>query len=193
MKEFYLDIHATHCPCNNKEDKSNWAKFCELNPNRFLFFLGTKFILITYNACMNMGDEYDFKKTLIDKVITDNKVFEYYDVNRGVNVQDNLRDFRIRNKALRKHIEQINFIYWDNAGKKYAITTRTKYLDAICNQEEIDTNYNEAKEMLTKNEYDWLLEPLKNLYYANKVYNENEAEYHKTIDHLINSINQLTK
>jgi hypothetical protein len=55
---------------------------CELNPERFLFLVENKFVLITYNTCMNFGDQYEYKKKLIDKVIEHNKVFDYYELNR---------------------------------------------------------------------------------------------------------------
>lgn len=174
MVELYLDLHANHCPDNSKNEKTQWANVCTLNPNRFLFFLGTKFILITYNSCMNSGDKYDFRATLIDTLIKRDRIFDVYEVNRGVNV----KDIRTIKQKLEKYgkdivvedIEQINFIYQDNAGKKYAITTTAKYSDAICNQKEIDENYKAAKEMLEKNKYEWLLEPLEELYNANKIY-----------------------
>lgn len=192
MKELYLDFHSSICD-NMKpyyhNDKS--FKWCEMNPDRFLFFVGNKFVLITYNSCLNCGDKYDFKKEIINKVIVDNNIFETYEINRSVNVKENLKDFRIRNKSLLKYIQQVNFIYYDNANKEYAITTKTKYLDALCNQDEIDSNYIKAREFLTKNEYTWLIRCLDKLYIKNRLYNYNETEVIRSIDHLINSINKL--
>ena len=193
MKELYLDTHAFHCPCNSNEVEEKLINFCSINPERFLFFLGTKFYIITYNPCIEFGDKYNLKKNLIDKIIKDNKIFDLYEVNRGVDLQKDLINFRIRNKSLRKYIEQVNFIYEDNRRKKYAITTRTRYLDSICNNEEIEENYKIAKQMLIDNEYNWLLNSLDELYYANKIYNEPIAEYHKSIEHIINTITKLTK
>jgi hypothetical protein len=142
---------------------------------------------------MDMGDQYAFKKDLIDRVIVDNKVFNYFELDRGVDVENTLKNFRIRNRTLKKYIQQVNFIYYDNAKKIYAITTKTKFLDAIFNQDEIDKNYKLAKDFLLKNEYNWLLNQLDLLYYNNQIYNESSAEYCKSVDHIINKINQLTK
>ncbi len=142
---------------------------------------------------MDNGDQYAFKKDLIDRVIVDNKVFNYFELDRGVDVEKTLKDFRIRNRTLKKYIQQVNFIYYDNAKKIYAITTKTKFLDAIFNQDEIDKNYILAKDFLLKNEYNWLLNQLDLLYYNNQIYNESSAEYCKSVDHIINKINQLTK
>lgn len=191
MKEFYLDQHSITCRCRN--DKSIFNHYCQVNPDRFLFFLKTHFILITYHSCMDMGDQYAFKKDLIDRVIVDNKVFNYFELDRGVDVENTLKNFRIRNRTLKKYIQQVNFIYYDNAKKIYAITTKTKFLDAIFNQDEIDKNYKLAKDFLLKNEYNWLLNQLDLLYYNNQIYNESSAEYCKSVDHIIKKINQLTK
>ena len=69
----------------------------ELNPERFLFFLGNQFFLITYHSCLS-HDKYDFKKSLIEQLIGKYKIFERWNVNRGVNTEKDLKDFRIRNK-----------------------------------------------------------------------------------------------
>jgi hypothetical protein len=193
MKEFYFDQHSIICPCGKETKAKGWDKFCEINPERFLFFVGTKFVLITYHSCMGAYDEYDFKKILIQKVIDDSQIFDYYEIVRSSNLKDTLQDFRIRNQSLRKNIQQVNYIYSDLCGKEYAITTQVDYLDWLCNQDEIDKNYTEAKNMITKNQYDWLLPQLQKLYIANKVYNENETEYCKSIDHIIQEINQYIK
>lgn len=192
MKEFYIDLHSQFCPCGKNKELQWYETYCELNPERFLFFVGTKFILVTYHKCLQ-SDEYDFKKDLINSCIENNKILERWEINRGVNIEKDLKDFRIRNQSLRKYIEQVNYLYSDICGEKYGITTRTKYLDAICNQEEIDKNYLEAKEFIMKSKYEWLLEQLTELYNINRVWDANETEYHKTIEHLVQSINQLTK
>lgn len=193
MRELYLDQHSIICHCGNGKNPKGIQRFCEINPTRFLFFLGTKFILITYHQCMEHLQEYDFKKQLINQVIEDNNIFEFYEVQKSVNVADTLREFRIRNQALKNKIQQVNYLYEDLCGKQYAITTTIDYFDWLCNQDEIDQNFEDAKDTMLKKEYNWLLPQLKELYLANKVYNQSETEYHKTIEHIIKSINQITK
>ena len=197
MKEFYLDLHDETCSChpdNKNKNKHHLSDFCEYNPERFLFFLGNRFGLITYHRCLSRYDHYDFKKFLIEKVITNSKVFEKWEVNRGVSVASELRNFRLKNKELRKYIQQVNYIYSNASGKEYAITTKTDYLDTICNQDELDKNFKKAEAFLKSKEYDWLLPKLKALYNANTfVRSWDDLEVFKTTEHLIKSINQLTK
>jgi len=191
MKEYYIDTHSSLCPCSTGK-KQKGFRYCELNPVRFLFFLGNKFFLITYHPCLDY-DKYDFRKSIIEKICKKYAIFERWDVNKGVNTDKDLKDFRIRNKELRKYIQQVNYLYYDATGKEYAITTLTNYIETICNQEIIKENFNKAKEFLQKKEYYLLIGELEKLYEVNILYHVSEAEYFKTTKHLIKSINKLTK
>lgn len=193
MKEFFLDQHSASCPCRNGSP-DGWLKFCELNPERFLFFAGNQFFLVTYYACLDQRFEnkYDFKVDLIKQVIGGYKLMERWEVNRSVNVEGELKRFRIKNQSLRKHIQQVNYIYSDNAHRHFAITTKTDFIECLCDQDIIDENYLLAKKMLEKKEYPWLIDELTILYNMNRVYVE-KAEYFKTIDHLVKSINKQIK
>lgn len=190
MKEFYLDTHTDSC-VGQQKNENRYGIICESNPERLLFFVGTQFIIITYNRCISQYyDEFEFKQILIKKVIGEIKVFPIWEVNRSVNIANDLKEFRIRNRRLKKHIQQVNYLYQNN---RYAITTKVKYIDTICDQDEINQNYQKAKEFLIKNEYHWLLADLEQLLKANKVYGGDYADYHSSIDSLVTSINKLTK
>ena len=190
MKEYFLEEHSSLCRNNTGE---YYKDFCKYNPERFLFFVGNKFVLVTYHQCLEFGERYEFKKSIIDAIIKNNKIFDLYKVDRSINIEKELKSFRIKNQALKKYIQQVNFIYSDNANKSYAITTKTDFLEHICNQEEIDENYKKAKSFLKDKKYDWLLDDLDNLFMYNKVYDSEDTEYHKTIEILVKSINQLIK
>jgi hypothetical protein len=138
---------------------------------------------------MNFGDKYQFKKELIELVLKKTKVFERYEVNRGVSVTKELRNFRIRNQALRKTIKQVNFIYSGSNGYEYALTTTSDFLETISNESVIKEAYEEAKLFLEQKEYDFLLEDLRQLYFSNLVYDNSDTEVSKTIDHIVSIIN----
>jgi hypothetical protein len=192
MKEFYLDEHSWSCPCNIEATPLQWKKMCELNPERFILFIKNRFVLITYNTCMNGGSHIDYKKELIDQIIKHNKVYDFYEINKSVDIDQNFKDFRIRNIALKKYIEQVNYIYSNSAGRKFGITTDLLYLDAIKGQDELDDNYKQALEFIEKTEYKFLIKELRDLYFANKLRNNHEAQYIKAVDHLVKEINKLT-
>jgi hypothetical protein len=193
MKEFLLDQHDPCCPCS-KGPQQGWLRHCDLNPERFLFFAGNEFFLITYYSCLEnrFENKYDWKVNLIEQVIGGYKIMERWNVNRSVNVNGELRNFRIRNQSLRKHIQQVNYIYFDNASRPYAITTKTDFIDRICDQDTIDSNYIAADRIIKEKGYEWLVKDLKYLYEMNMVYVD-KAEQFKTIDHLVKSINKIIK
>lgn len=191
MKELYIDLHSEPCLAR-KDTRSDFGHECDIYPERFLFFLGNDFQLITYHSCM-CGHEYDFKKYLLETTLKKHKVLERWKVNKGVHIDKDLRDFRIRNKDLKKYIQQVNYIYRNAAGKKFAITTLTPYVDAIFNQDIIDANYKASDEFLKGKGYDWLREELYELHCANYIGICDDVEVFKTVEHLISRINQLTK
>lgn len=189
MNEAILNNHAWYCDCSkNKDTPAAWM--CSHNPERFMFFLGNQFFLITYYSCNQL--DYDFKKDLVKRCCKDFKIFATYDIEKSVDVCKELKNFRIKNEALKTKIIQINYCYYNAAGKEFAITTEADYLDHICNQDTIDENYKEAKAFLIDKKYNFLLDQLENLYNHNKVYVLDRQEIFKSIDHVIKSINQLT-
>jgi hypothetical protein len=192
MKEYILNTHAGYCDCSNEKlSNTHRAWMCSHNPERFLFFLGNQFFLITYYRCLQL--DYEFKRHLVEKCCKDTEIFPKYEVNKSVDVCKELKNFRIKNQALRKKIEQVNYLYTNAAGKEYAITTSTDYFDHICDQDIIDKNYKIAKEFLESKNYNYLINQLEDLYKENVVYILDRQEIFKSIDHIINSINQLTK
>lgn len=200
MYEFYLDTHSNRCLENQKKihgEFGHLSSFCTYNPERFLFFVGTKFFLITYHTCLSgIGSEdKDFKIQIISQVIEKNKIFPLHKIQKSIYVNDELRKYRIQGIELRKYIEQVNFIYRDNAGKPYAITTKTDFIESICNQEEIKANYEKTKSILEsdKRKNEGLLIELEELFRVNYLGLINEIEAHKSIDTLVNAINKIIK
>lgn len=187
MKELYLDEHS-HL-CHSKDESNYFGQFCKLNPERFLFFLGSDFYLITYHKCLSSAGNYEFKKYLIETLCEKHKIYEKYQVYMSVNTEKELKDFRIRNKELRKYIYQVNYLYYNGAGKEYAIATLTNYKKRLFEDNDIiEDNYQKAKDYLEKKEYHWMLPQLKNLYYANNIRMYDKAEIFKAKAHLIKRI-----
>ncbi|TNE74999.1 hypothetical protein EP331_00475, partial [bacterium] len=122
MKEFYIDDHAHYCHSNPSNPNRKDFDYCGMNPHKFLFFLEKRFFIVNYHDCIGGYDGYEYKKMLVEALAGQIKELGVYEVNRSVDVRKELRDFRIRNKNLRKNIQQVNCLYCDNAGKQYAIT-----------------------------------------------------------------------
>lgn len=193
MKEFFLDSHSPSCDCHQDKKEMDFTFYnCELNPKRFLFFLNNDFHIITYYRCVEYSN-IDFKLYILKKVIEDNKVFKWYNIEKSWNFSKELKDFRIRNQPLKKWHTNVNYIYFDNANKKYAIVTTVPFFDALVSQDLLDANYLSAKNTIEQRGYGWLLNELEELYLSNTISGNYEVDHLKTVDHLIQQINKLTK
>jgi hypothetical protein len=146
------------------------------------------FYLVTHYKCHEQGGKYEFYQDIIKQVFDQVKCYPYYDVTRQ-SANDRLKDFRIRGKALKKTIKEINYIYYDNAGRKYAITTEASFIESLCNNDILTENYKEMNEYLQKTKYKYLTPELDALYESNLIYVD-EIEVVKSIDNLVELINQ---
>jgi hypothetical protein len=190
MKEFYLDHHQWSCPCSDKNERpKKFGAFCDINPERFLFLVGGQYYIVTYHHCNEMGDKYEWRKEIVKAIYGKRVDVNEWEIDRGVNVDKELKDFRIRNKALRKYTYEINYKY-SGVGATYAIATKIPYLEGVCAG---DKAYEEAKAFLIKMEYDFLLDELHELHRSNMFYMVHDIEVSKTIGKLIKSINKEIK
>jgi hypothetical protein len=191
MEEYFIDVHSDFC--TGRQSKDAYSEYCQHNPERFLFYLKGRFFIIIYYPCLNgYGERYAFKAEIISKIIEKNKIFPLWKVETSINLERDLKSFRIKNVPLRKNVKEVNYIYADAADKKYCIATTVNYLDTVCNSEEIDKNYKEAKEYITKKGYDWLLYQLDELYKHNWIGDADDNVITCTIDTIVKIINKQT-
>jgi hypothetical protein len=186
MIDIYLDYHTDSCK------KGYFHDICGIC--YFLLFIKNKYILIRYHNCENYFGHLDYKQDLIKRIIKDNKIFPLFDVEREkYSYNDFCMDSNL-NLPLKKYAKQINYIYYDNAGKQYAITTKSDFFDEIFLQQDRNKSFNECKEYLKNiGLEDLLLTDLNKLHQANSINYVTEIESVKSIDSLIKSIDKLIK
>jgi hypothetical protein len=150
--------------------------------------------LVRYHNCENFYNHLDYKQNLIKRIITDNKIFALHDVKREKYSYNDFCIYGKLNLPMKKNAKQVNYIYSDNAGKEYAITTKTDFFDEILSQNERDLAFVDAKEYLQNIGLDdLLLSDLKQLHQANSINSINDITIVKTIENLLKSIHQLSK
>jgi len=189
MKEYYIDSHSLLC-CSVTHPNEWFSQNCPINPERFLFFAGNQFFLIVYHRCMEHGSSYAYKKDFVKQAFDSCKELPLHKVEYSMWVDRDLKEWRLKNHPLKKYIRQANYIYSDNAGKEYAITTTIPFLDKICDQEKIDENYAIAKKHLDERGYNDLINELDQLYEYNRISIFSKLEIHKSIEHALNEINK---
>lgn len=186
MKELILDMHSVGCEARKLHYFENW---CYENPKTVLILIKNKFYLLTYFHCAECGDHPGFVQDIIHRITGNSKIFESYLVERG-GVDNDLKEYRIRGKQLKKYTQQINYLYYDNASREFAVTTKTDYMEAIVDHEILTENFKLANEFLLNNEkHKSLLYSLERLYYMNFI-GVNDIEIVNTIDNLIKQINK---
>jgi len=164
MKELILDIHTDYCI----KHSNSIFNLCENNPNKFLCYVCNDFYLINYFGCIGCGDKYELYESFINRIIGKTKIFETFNINRFC-LDKELKDDMNFCKKIKKYIHQINYIYSDAAGKRYAITTKAKLINTIINNDLLEANYKKAKTYLIENGYENLIDQLNRLYNNNKI------------------------
>lgn len=180
MIDVYLDDHRGSC-------KKQYGT------SHFLLFLKNKYILIRYCQCNNIYGHLDYKEELIRRIIQSNKIYRYYDV---VRERHELCEFINEKKiqsALKKKIKEINYIYYDNAWRCYAITTQTNFFDGVFDQDQRDISFEDSKKYLDDNGLNYLIKDLEKLHSANYLLKISDTQIIKSIDILLKEINQQLK
>lgn len=200
MKHFHIDEHTKSCkeaPTNTGNeflDYLNVGKHdrCVNSPIEFIFYSQNEFYLVTYYGCVK---GYDTEPELREKMLRtffSKRGKNYWDTRRAVHVNENLKEARLRGINLNTNIDEINYIYYDNAWKEYAITTTVDSLEI--DLEKMSESFKKAKEYLVStgrsNRVNYLESLFKSNYYDSMI---DQVEVYKNVDHAIKQINKQIK
>jgi hypothetical protein len=184
MNHFYLESHSKFC---NNEFGRDW---CASSPCTFLFFANNTFVMVTYHKCIEHGSHIDLKLEIISAALKNSNVKDYY-TRKSVHIDNHFKEVRLRNIELNIKLEQINFLYEDNALKKFCITTETPLLEAMQNNDLIISNADKMIESLKGTSFEYQIENVKQLRdYNLQQTSVSDIEFHKTTNHLIKNINK---
>jgi hypothetical protein len=187
MKEYLLGEHSKSC--DGFVSHCGYYNHCNMNPERFLFFFNSEFYLVTYFACLHGGEKYTFRQEILESL--NEKIFPSDKYYFRRDAEKDLRDFRIRGIKLQKYIYQVHYKYCDNAKKIFVLTSTTKYLDRILDNQKIKDSHEVAYNRLTELGLKYMHDELFDLYCANN-YDVRESEIVKNIEHLIQTIKKET-
>ncbi len=191
MKHVIIDKHDESCHCHKdyKGEKSWISNTCNNNPVRFLFFHDNDFHIITYFKCIESYDQYDFKELLLKLFIEKAEKIQAFEIVRGWNVEDSLKEQRLRGLEFDNCLHEVNYLYSDMCGKEYAIATKVKLYDKLEINGIIGDNYQLALEFIRKDEY---LKGYKSLYHQLENLRDNNKIYISDAE-IIRSTKHLTK
>ena len=193
VREYRIDQHSSLCPCS-KNPETAWDKYCDLNPKTFIFLINTDFFIVSYHSCMEYGDEYRHKLDIIEAVLKKQEI-NFTTIQRqlkkSIVLDDELRTSITKAISLQKYIQQIHYIYNDNAGKKYCITSKVGFIDSLINNDELLESYRLTMEYIKLHGYNFLEDQLIELISDNWIEGISEKNIVRTIDVLVNEINKF--
>lgn len=201
MKVYYVKEHAFFCPSYKKNDlqkKQNndfhefyasMDKFCDMNPERILFYHLNDFYLININSCV-LGDRYEFIENLLQKSFESKK--KKGKTTRSVHFDEKFNNLKQTAYKMGKYVTEINYIYSDSTGKDYCIESKIDFIEDFELSDKLNENYIKAKDKLTELGLEYLNTELYDLYDANYKSKKSDKEIINTVDSLIKQLNKKT-
>ena len=176
---------------SENESYKLFHKQCDMNPEVLIIFASEEFWIIRYHKCTMRGwSKHDVAEYIMHKIYKKTNITGLYDnTAKSVWLNEELKNFRIRNIQLRKYINQVNYIY-GNAVRNYAVVSQIKYLDHICSCEKIDADKEATIKYLYENGLNEYIKEVEQLAEFNYVYHYNDVEISKTIDEIVCQINK---
>lgn len=212
MKIYQLTEHSFFCPCSKEKkdridcidndnndfivnDYLTRIKYsCEKNPSYFLFQLDRNFHLIIYYDCIARPNYTDFFTQLIKESTLKSKGKKFANVKKSIPLKDWIKTVKSGEFDIKNYFEEIIYIYDGNFKvPDYCIIRRLDFFDVALRNDELTSNYNEAKEKLTQMNLDFLLDQLYDLYRHNIMWKDyvTDKEIITTTNLLIKQINKL--
>lgn len=168
----------------------SWWPVYHCHMNNWLFYHNTEFYIVTYNECLARPDKYEVYVDWLRQILGSVKM-NYYDIQRGCSVDNELKDMRLRNMAIKDTIHEINYIYQSTC-KMFCLSVIIPYSKAITSQDKLMADYEVTKEYLTESGMGNMINNLDVLRGLNYLY-LSKAETVKSIDFLIKQIRNYEK
>lgn len=127
MKHIYIDEH--HVLCDYKKhshrcsDRWTWD---------FIFIANGEFFIIEHHPCWFGINEYEKKAKFISLVLEKkSKKKKYWDTKPSWHLSEEFKKERVSFLQKKKDVEEVHYIYSDNAGKLYCIVTQTDFFSKL--------------------------------------------------------------
>jgi hypothetical protein len=144
--------HKEECELSVRQfwdSKMTGHDFCKMNPQHEVFLLYDRFYLLTYNSCLSRhyNNKHEFIKHFMEVGINA-KNLPIRRLKMSVNYTEELKKMFEQELFLENYINQVNYLYSDNAGKQYAIVSKIDFLEYDFTHEFLYKNYLEMTKYL---------------------------------------------
>lgn len=190
MRNIVVKEHHEDCKC---EGDLRIRSYSICNTWQQVFYFRGEFVFVEMPNCIWHGTSLsDFEK--IEIMLENSKHKHIYDVKRSMHLDREFKNYRIRGARLKKWVDEVNFIYYDNAGRQYAVTTKIKFTEDLINQSKLKEEYEKAIEFLNEGAFSpsSFEDKIKRIYEENFMYISPQEEY-RTLKHLRLELNKKQK
>ena len=158
----------------------------------FVFVINNKFYLITYH---NMNEPIqDYIVRLINNNVKTSKLKplgSIFEVSKSHHLNDDFDNSTFNfDMLVKRKCWQLNYYYYDNAGKMYGVMTSQSYKEKHIDSEKLEESYNELIAYLKKWDIRYIEDYATKLMYANISYGLTERKYISRTEDLIKLILQ---
>jgi len=191
MRDIIVTEHHESCSCNSKDMHELGLSSCR-SWQQVFYFNGEFIFVETPNCIWTNPFLSDFEKI---EIMLEKSTHKWIiDVNRSIHMDREFKNYRLRGARLKKWVEEVNFLYYDNAGKEYAVTTRIKFTQDLINQIKLKEEYEKAIEYLNNSAFSPSVfkDNIEGLYRKNMMY-LTPAEEYRTLKHLRLELNKKIK
>jgi hypothetical protein len=190
MRNIMVKEHHENCNLIGDERMHSYS-FC--SSWQQVFYFNGEFVFIEMPSCNWTNHSLSsFEK--IEIMLENSKHKWVLDVNRSISMNTEFKNYRIRGARLKKWVDEVNFLYYDNAGRRYAVTTKIKFTEDLINQSKLEEEYKKAKDFLKEGAFSFsrFSESIDDIYKENKMYISPHEEY-LTLNHLRLELNRKYK
>lgn len=150
------------------------------------------FLLVSYNQCLNVPSEIEWRLQLIRAAIKNSKISAISTEN-AVKIKELNKEW-FKGMMHKEFIYEHHFLYHNNFHGHMSIATKYKFIDYIFSREKLIESMAKAITYVRVNELpEYLIDEIKELADANLPPKLNDSVIVTSISDFINEINQLTK
>ncbi len=180
MKVFHLQGHDKCC------QDHDW---CFLNST--LLMIKGEFIVVEYQRCIELSSHIDFNLYLVKRILGKCANTPLYKIEKSIALDKSWSNQKKREMIYNSKHREVNYIYYNNAGRPYSINSIIDFGEAVTFQDKLDEELNDVLEYIRENNLDHLKDKAKELHFHNFAYQLRKEEFIvRAIDEIVTNIKQ---
>lgn len=162
------------------------AKINDFEEKEILVFLyDSIFYIVELPSCNMSGNRpHEFIAKMIKKAINGkivNYSNSYYEIITGDRFIDKFSRYKYSGIISQEYVSELNYLYYNAAGKQYAVITNRLFTDMFFSNDQLELNYNNFCKYLDEIGYTIYKDEVSTLYFINRISTYNEIKIYNSI------------